>query len=106
MNARNPKGPVGVKSPGRRALNLDCAAFDVRLDPRLKADARWRWLTANAQRLTAKVNTLPPHARALRALAKQSANMAIEAAKKYQGELIERLDAEQAAKRRQALVSL
>ncbi len=99
MNTRNPHGPVGVRSPGRRALSVECAAFDARLDPRLKSDPQWRKLTAGAARLAAKVESLPRQARTLRLLATKAANEAIKAAQAYQDELIARLDAEAAAKR-------
>ena len=106
MNARNPKGPVGVRSPGRRALAVDCAAFDVRLDPRLKSDPAWRRLTAYAARAAAKVAALPREARALRKLATTAANAAIGAAKAYQEELLRRLDDEQRRKRAAALAEM
>ena len=66
MNARNPKGPRGVKSPGRRALSTDLSGVSVGLPEYVRRDPELRRVSGRASAAWAKFSTAPQGTSSLR----------------------------------------
>ena len=77
MNARNPTGPVGYRSPGRKGYADELQGYRP-LEPK---DPLYRKLLGVYLRATAKIASLPPQAHGLRRAAQQKQQFAFAALK-------------------------